>query len=1058
MRLNDELDNYFKNKISFDKDKKIITEQGEPYILDYITSKIKRDGRLFLIFPNNDLLLLSEKNFISNNIEVLKIEKNITKNNIYQSGIKNIVKKIFDDRKAIVLCTLDIFSANLPVIDEKDSIKIELKKNNLIDITKIVSLLLDSGYIRTSQVSAEGEFAIKGEVIDIFFKQKNKPHRIYINWDKIEKICEFDVYNQKTTENSIDKISVSEYRCDKENEQTNIEHYIGKNDNFVLYYGTAIENACEKYEDEFKNAKIFLDNNQNKISAIYYEIAENRKDSILIQSTHSNSYFGNFNAFSDEIENLLKENYRIYIYSDGIIQTERIKALLREKINAFDELLDKKIKIESSEISGGFTLEKKIAVFNDREIFNRKSYTGRNIVARLQSTPLESFIDLKEGDLVVHINYGIGKFVSIERIVMDNTQRDYIKIEFADKEFYYVPLEKANLVQKYIGKADVKLDSMHSSTWRKKKEKALENAKKFAEDLLKIYALRSKKNAFQHIKDTPWQLIFESGFEFEETQDQINAINDVKKDMESNTIMDRIIVGDVGFGKTEIAFRAAFKAIMSGRQVCFLSPTTILCAQHYRNFKTRCEGFPVNIRQYSRIISRKEATKTLEEINNAQADIVFSTHKILSDKVNFRRLGLLIIDEEQRFGVRDKERIKFMKSNVDTLTLSATPIPRTLYMSLLKIRSISTLKTPPARRIAANINIGKYDEDIIKSAIEFEIKRGGQVYYLHNNTKDIGIVATRIKKIVENAKVDIVNGKMKPEEIENAIFNFANGYTDVLVSTTIIENGIDIPNANTLIVDDATLYGTAQLYQIKGRIGRSEKQSFAYLFYPKDKSVSEEAILRIKVISENSSLGSGFNIAMNDLMMRGAGNILGKEQSGHIEEVGLDMYMHLLDLSVRRLEGEKEVENTEDDEVSININYTAYIPDDYIRETETKFRLYKQIANTKTIQELEDIIGNVKDKYGDVPTPFSNLYVLARLKITMKKLRIREIKQIGENTSAEFEKVNMINVDKMLSLIKKYPSVAKLDAKRPNCLLISTKGINDEYIADFILDKIEQLL
>ncbi|HAL19064.1 MAG TPA: transcription-repair coupling factor [Spirochaetaceae bacterium] len=943
-------------------------------------------------------------------------------------------------RKNIILTTYKTVCNVIPIFSDDAGSAMTIRKGEKLNIRKLSSFLTESGYCEVPFLQNGGDFSLFGEVVCAFPVFSANPIRIYLDFDEIEKIAYYDL---QTDENIAETEEYSFAKIDTlHSNNAAFASIFAENDSFVFVGMEKLLTLKAQMKGiiDSDNFEKWFENNDNSVKCEFYEMSDDT-GAKPIDGVREAEPFVSFKVFCEKLNSLLKFDYKVRILTNSIIQMERIKALLNIKDN--DNL-----RFEESEINKGFYLEKyKIAFFSANDIFNKKERA--NVFSSLQTQPIMDFMSLRPGDFVVHSQNGIGRFIGFDKIEMLGRERDYIKIEYSDKEFFYVPLERANEVEKYIGSEKIKLDKLHSNSWSKKKKKAMENAMLFADNLLKINARRKMSNGFCHMKDTQWQLIFEEGFENEETPDQLQAIEDVKRDMERPIPMDRIICGDVGFGKTEVAFRACFKAIMSGRQVCFISPTTILTSQHFNNFKKRCADFPIRIEELSRIKKKSEATKIIERLGNGTADIVFATHRALHKDVKFKNLGLLVVDEEQRFGVKDKETIRDMKANVDTLTLTATPIPRTLYMSLLKLRDVSLLSTPPKQRVAIETVIRRYDEDVETQAIEYELKRGGQVFYLHNDTSDIRAVRNRISNTFPNAKADFIHGKMRSIEIENSIYNFANGWTDILVSTTIIENGIDVPNANTLIVDDATIYGTSQLYQIKGRVGRSSRKAIAYLFYPQKKNVNPTAIARLKVISENKSLGSGFNIAMNDLALRGAGNILSKEQSGHIAEVGFETYMHLLDLCIKSLESGKDADGINVDEefnVYINIPYSAYVPDTYIGETAVKFILYKQLANAKSEGEIAGILSRIENRYGKLPAPLVELYRINLIKIICKEKRISEISESDDKNvlSLRYAKVKDMKISAVLELVKRKSGKIMLNNSRPNEVLLDCRNENDK--------------
>ncbi|MBO6001141.1 MAG: DEAD/DEAH box helicase, partial [Spirochaetales bacterium] len=544
-------------------------------------------------------------------------------------------------------------------------------------------------------------------------------------------------------------------------------------------------------------------------------------------------------------------------------------------------------------------------------------------------------------------------------------------------------------------------------------------------------------------------------FEYDETEDQLSCIQDVKDDMESPHVMDRLICGDVGYGKTEIAFRAAFKAVMSGKQVAFLAPTTILAEQQYSNFKDRLRDFPLKVGLLSRMVAAKEQKRVLASLADGQLDVLFGTHKIIQKDVQFKNLGLLIVDEEQRFGVKDKDRIKELKTNVDCLSLSATPIPRTLYMSLLQIRDMSLLTTPPISRKPIRTMIERYDLDTVERAIRFEVARHGQVFYLHNRIDTLEEVATMLRSRMPDIIFETANGQMKADALEDTMRRFVYEGIQVLISTTIIENGIDIPNVNTIIIDRADLYGVSQLYQLKGRVGRSDREAFAYLLYPADRTLSEQAIKRLQTISEHTELGSGFKVAMKDMELRGAGNLLGREQSGFMSAVGLDMYIRLLDEEIAKLQKTNEKPDTE---VYLELDYSGYIPDSYISDPTVKLEIYKKIAATRTRDQLERLSAELDDRFGNMPEQVSNLLYICELRIVCRMLDIYHMKERNGNVTVEFSRIASISVDKLIDLIKTSAGAVTIDPKRPYIMNMKTQAISLKDKALFILEKLQRIL
>ena len=660
----------------------------------------------------------------------------------------------------------------------------------------------------------------------------------------------------------------------------------------------------------------------------------------------------------------------------------------------------------------------KFTVIAESDIFGkakkkkkRKIYEGRKI---------QNFSELKPGDYVVHENHGLGIYQGIEKIEVDKITKDYMKIAYAKGGNLYIPATQLDLIQKYAS-ADAKkpkLNRLGSQEWVKTKKRVRGAVKVIAKDLVELYAVRQNQEGYVYGPDTVWQQEFEEMFPFEETEDQMHAIEAVKKDMESKKIMDRLICGDVGYGKTEVAIRAAFKAVQEDKQVVYLVPTTILAQQHYNTFVQRMKEFPVRVDLMCRFRTPSQQKKTIQDLKKGLVDIVIGTHRVLSKDVEFKNLGLLIIDEEQRFGVQHKEKIKKMKENVDVLTLTATPIPRTLHMSLIGIRDMSVLEEAPEERMPIQTYVMEYNDEMVREAIERECARQGQVYYVYNRVEDIADVAGRIQKLVPDVNVAYAHGQMREHELEKIMYDFINGEIDVLVSTTIIETGLDISNVNTMIIHDADRLGLSQLYQLRGRVGRSNRMAYAFLLYRRDKLLKEVAEKRLAAIREFTDLGSGFKIAMRDLEIRGAGNLLGAEQHGHMEAVGYDLYCKMLNEAVKQLKGEME---EEDFTTTIDLNVDAFIPDSYIPNEYQKLDIYKRIAAIESDEEREDMEEELIDRFGDPPKKVGTLLEVAALKARAHKLYVTTIEQKGDMytfTMYEHAKVQPERIPKLIELFR----------------------------------------
>jgi transcription-repair coupling factor (superfamily II helicase) len=765
-----------------------------------------------------------------------------------------------------------------------------------------------------------------------------------------------------------------------------------------------------------------------------------------VNSEPARSFFGNINYMKEEFASLLSNDWRIVIAAESDIQVLRIRELVKDI---------EPLHIVQAQLSCGFVLgELKLLFVQEKEIFGISRRPHSLNTAR--SAAIDTFVDLNPGDFVVHINYGIGLFKGIERINALGNERDYIKLEFADAETIFVPIEQVNLVQRYIGSesSPPRLDKIGSKGWSERKARAKKAAEELASRLLDLYSKRKAARGFAFPHDSEWQLMFEASFAFEETEDQARCVEEIKADMESIVPMDRLVCGDVGYGKTEVAVRACFKAVMSGKQAAFLAPTTILAEQHYDNFVERFRDFPVRAAMLSRFVDKKTSREVLAGLKSGGIDILVGTHRIIQKDIVFKDLGLLVIDEEQRFGVRDKERLKELKHNVDCLSLSATPIPRTLHMSLLKIRDMSILATPPRNRLPIETFIDEYDEEKIAGAIRFEAGRGGQVFYLHNRIESLDAVKARLSRLVPEISIETAHGQLDAPELEDVMRRFIHGGFHVLVSTTIIENGIDIPNVNTIIIDRADMYGVSQLYQLRGRVGRSGRAAYAYLFYPSQKALSETAMKRLQVISDFTGLGSGFKIAMKDMEIRGAGNLLGREQSGNIFSVGFDLYARLLDEAIRKLRNENYEAETE---TLLELEYSGFIPNNYIDSAQEKMEVYKKIAAVKSRNELDSVTAEIYDRFGPLPFEVLSLLSLAEIRIICREISISSLKEHNGIVRAEFTKVANVNVDRLLRLINESGGRVRPDPQSPNVILLKTGKIGLKEKSEFIREKLQAL-
>jgi transcription-repair coupling factor (superfamily II helicase) len=801
---------------------------------------------------------------------------------------------------------------------------------------------------------------------------------------------------------------------------------------------------------------------------------EKRKNILLSTLTPGSGYIGNIKNFSittkltgsyqrrmdllaEDVIHWKNKNYRVVVLSGNRVRGEKLVEALSNKgveavfyKNHARRLKPGQVIVLDGSLNKGFEYPSiGLAVVSEKEIFGperRVKKTG----GRLKGSKISVFTDLNVGDYVVHQAHGIGQYVGVESLVVDTVKKDYLKIRYLGGDFLYIPTNQLDLIQKYIGSEDrePKLNKLGGTDWARTKRKVKESLKEIAAKLIELYAQRQALKGHAFSEDTVWQKQFEELFHYEETEDQLRCIEEVKRDMESSRPMDRLLCGDVGFGKTEVAIRAVFKAIMDGKQAAYLVPTTILAQQHYNNFKERMKDFPVTVDVISRFRTAGEQRKILKNIRNGSIDVLIGTHRLLQKDIHFKDLGLLIIDEEQRFGVTHKERLKNIKPNVDVLTLTATPIPRTLHMSLVGIRDISIIEDPPEERYPVQTYVMEYNADVVKNAIIRELGRQGQVFYLFNRVRSIDLKASEIQAMIPEGRVAVAHGQMDERQLENIMLGFINGEYDILVCTTIIESGLDMPNVNTIIVEDADRMGLSQLYQLRGRVGRSNRLAYAYITYRKDKVISELAQKRLQAIKEFTELGSGFKVAMRDLEIRGAGNLLGPEQHGHMEAVGYDMYCRLLDQAVRELRGEPP--EKEDSVISIDINISAYIDDNYISSEGQKIEMYKKIASINNGQDVVEIEDELVDRFGEPPQPVKNLISIAYIKVLAKEAGFSSITQKNDSIIFQVEEKRQIDLKVISRLTAKYRRKLLFNAGNKPYLLYKISGIQNEKLLDNI--------
>lgn len=1003
-----------------------------------------------------------------------------------------VIKALVQEEPVTIVTTIDAGMDACVPYDKYKEHRITIEPGDFLDIVKVQQRLADMGYENVSQVEQEGEFSVRGEILDIFPLTEESPCRIDLWDDEVDTIRSIDIESQRSVEQlsrveiypasevfmsddemaaglhqvrmdlkeTVEKLKeqgrkeeAARLRQNVERFEETLEAYHGmvNLESYILYFEKQVVSFFEYFAN--RSVLVFLDEPNRcveRAEAVEYEFRESMstrleqgyilarqmevmyslpqvmrqlekyplvllctldapmKDLVIerkffLQVQTAPSYNNNFSLLAKDIARFKKQKYRVLLLSASETRGKRLcEDLLDFDVSAFydrnmeRELQPGQVMVTKGVLRRGFEYPAlRFIVVTESDIFGGRKKKKKRRVKQYSGAAIHSFNDLKIGDYVVHENHGLGIYQGIEKIEKDYTTKDYLKVAYAAGSNLYVPATSLEVLQKYAGseaKAP-KLNRLNSPEWKKTKSRVQGAVQEIASELVELYAKRQTRQGHCFEKDTVWQKEFEELFPYEETEDQLRAIEETKADMESSKIMDRLICGDVGYGKTEIAIRAAFKAVMDGRQVAFLVPTTILAAQHYNTFSQRMRDYGINVELLCRLRTAGEQKKTIAGLQKGSVDIVVGTHRLLGKGITYKNLGLLIVDEEQRFGVTHKEKLKQIKNDIDVLTLTATPIPRTLHMSLVGIRDMSLLEEPPMDRMPIQTFVMEKSEPIVREAILREVGRGGQVYYVYNRVANMDIIANEVAKLVPEAVVAFAHGQMNERELERTMFRFVEGEIDVLVSTTIVETGLDIPNVNTIIIEDADRLGLSQLYQLRGRVGRSSRTAYAFLLYKRDKLLKEVAEKRLAAIREFTELGSGFRISMRDLEIRGAGNLLGARQHGHMEAVGYDLYCKMLSEAVKKLKGETLPQS--EYETSVEIKVDAFIPVSYIKNEFQKLDAYKRIAEIETEEEKSDMADELIDRFGEPPKSVMNLLSIALLKVKAHRAYITEITNQG---------------------------------------------------------------
>ncbi|WP_026669569.1 transcription-repair coupling factor [Butyrivibrio sp. AE3006] len=1131
----------------------------------HLINGLSKDFKYRIIVTYSDIRakeIFEDYKFYDRNVTVYPAKDLI----FYQADIhsKEIVKeriralrRLIEGRPVTVVTTFSsLMTPQIPIDVIKENV-ISIDKRKPVNERELAKELVRIGYSKVYQVSAPGEFSVRGDIIDVFDLTEENPYRIELWGDDVENIRSFDIMSQR----SIDKLeSIEIYpateiiltddelrsglkKIEKETKdvyealraefkteaahriktsfeelkeqllelelEVNLESYIryfyddtvtlqelfpaGKTCIFIDEPLHVLEHA-NAVQEEFRESMVHRAENGYALPGqmgLLYSTEEciarmrsvrrvsvaslaapkglNKFEPEQTFELHARSiapYNNSFEALVHDLKSFIKNGYKVLILSGSRTRAKRLVDDLRDNQitsfyseNPMRELEKGEIMTYYGRILKGFEYtDIKFAVISESDIFSERKKKKRR-KAKYSGEKISGFSELNVGDYVVHEYHGLGIYQGIEKIETDKVVRDYIKISYADGGNLYVLATGLNVIQKYAsGDAGAegkgrkpKLNKLGTGDWKRTKNKVKAAVEEVAEDLVELYAKRQNSSGFRFGEDTVWQQEFEEAFPFDETEDQLGAIADTKNDMQSDRIMDRLICGDVGFGKTEIAIRAAFKAVQDGKQVAVLVPTTILAQQHYNTFSERMKDFPVRVDMMSRFRTSAEQKKTVEDLRKGLVDIVIGTHRLLSKDVTYKDLGLLIVDEEQRFGVTHKEKIKKLRENIDVLTLSATPIPRTLHMSLVGIRDMSVLEEAPQDRRPIQTFVCEYNDEMVREAISREISRGGQVYYVYNRVNDIADVAARVQKLVPEVNVSFAHGQMKESELERIMYDFIDGDIDVLVSTTIIETGLDISNANTMIIHDADQMGLSQLYQLRGRVGRSDRTAYAFLMYKRNKLLKEVAEKRLSAIREFTDLGSGFKIAMRDLEIRGAGNLLGKSQSGHMASVGYDLYCKMLGEAVRRKKGETKDANLEEFTTSVDIDVDAFIPSDYIVNEEQKLEIYKRIAGIENEGDRDDMRDELRDRFGDIPESVDNLIRISLVREKAHSLYVLELKGGNGEVTIKLNNNARLNAAAIPEFISSFKG--NMDFRAASYPLFIYK-----YIKDSLTDKAERKL
>lgn len=996
--------------------------------------------------------------------ELLTLSKSFAHSMAVDSKRSNVLYRLFSGKPSIVIASAEAMIQTVMPPEKFALDTLTLKIGDTADPILLMEKLVSAGYEICEVCESPGQATRRGGYVDVFPITAQNPVRIEFFDDEIDTLREYDAISQRSTEN-VDSVTIVPMPNHYDGTAI-LKDYFSNDSIIIIDEPSRFEESAKISYSMFLeavSARLMAENATHldeklvtsplgviksldtkrtvmfmSFTRAYPLIAS--KGIFRFDTKAAIQYKNNFEALATDLQAWRKADYSVIIYAgthSGHLKDalEDMNVLLPVKDSLDRSIVKGEHIIISSSLNAGFEYpEIKLVVLSESEIF---ASLQKQLPTKVKKRPQLVFSELNINDLVVHELHGIGRFTGIVTLEVGGVLKDYLHIVYAGGDKLYIPTDQLDRVQKYIGGDSEKasLSKLGSGEWQRTVSRTREGAKKLAFDLVKLYGERSREKGFKFSKDTPWQMRLEASFPYAETADQLTCIEEIKKDMESDRPMDRLLCGDVGYGKTEVALRAAFKAVMDSKQVAFLVPTTILAQQHYNTVSSRFSSFPIQVALYSRFTSPKEEKKISQGLENGMIDVLIGTHRMISKRMKFADLGLLIIDEEQRFGVGHKEEIKRLKKNIDVLTLSATPIPRTLHMSMAGIRDMSVIETPPDERHPVQTYVMEYSEDIIREAILKEIGRGGQVFFVYNNVKNMPSMVEHLRNLVSEARISYAHGQMSERELESAMLAFMNGESDVLVCSTIIESGLDMPNVNTIIVTNSDRLGLAQLYQLRGRVGRSTRLGYAYLMFPQSSALSETAEARLRAMSEFTDFGAGFKVAMRDLEIRGAGNLLGAEQSGHMAAVGYDLYCKIVDGAIKEATGKPTVKEIE---TTLEIPVAASIPHSYIpRETE-RLSMYKRIAMINGKEALYDVQDELLDRYGDIPQEVGNLLTISLIKAHANKAHITCVNVKDTEIKLTFDENAPLDVEKLLKLVTETDGAKLLTGNTP-ALLIKRK-------------------